>query len=351
MSLTTRFRPVLSVPLFLAGAFASLAACGSPVEQADQAANELSTGGAAGSSDSVNSNKKDAGVDAAADAHADGAADANADSAAPTCSNTNLARPTTDPGYRVQVYNMVDNTAAGTSLPSPTKSWTITYKFTVPPIPCAPTWNPENQTFYIWGDEVFDEYGSSGSYALNNVNYMFNQIVPQLMIGNTLAENGTGYGTTGKVYTSWVIQAQYFWMSSSNVPFLQAGNAIHVSPGDAITETIAYSATTGGIVASISATEGTSTITVPAPFPNESPLLFSSWKTFFEAASAKSQGLYGEPQLNVESHYVDPATLCSILPWTITDSVIPNVPATASSFTTTALGGFTCPTALDALDF
>jgi hypothetical protein len=68
-----------------------------------------------------------------------------------------------------------------------------------------------------------------------------------------------------------------------------------------------YSESSGAIVASISASEGTSSITIPAPFPNESPLLFSSWKT--------------------------------------------GVPATAASYTSDAVGAYTCPTAIDSLDF
>jgi hypothetical protein len=320
---------------------AGLLACGSAGD-ADPTRNgdpEASAADTSASSERADAKKKDAGA----------ASDAHADAAPPVCSNTSLPRPVTDPGYRVQVYNTVDNTAAGTSFPAPTKSWTVEYKFTVPPLPCAPTWNPENQTFYIWGDLVFDEYGSSGSYPLSS--YVFNQIVPQLMIGDTLNGSATGFGGTGAVDTSWVIEAQYFWMNDANQYFVQAGNPVGVRPGDSVTTKIAYTESNGAIVASISASEGTSSITIPAPFPNESPLLFSSWKTFFEAASAKSNGLYAEPQLNVESHFVDQATLCSVLPWTITDSVIPGVPATAASYASDAIGSYTCPTAIDSLEF
>jgi hypothetical protein len=320
----------------------SLIACGSAgdTETTRHVEQEVSAADTSASSDRTDAKKKDAGVDAAADARAD---------AAPVvCSNTSLPRPATDPGYRVQV-STVDNTAAGTSFPAPTKSWTVEYKFTVPPLPCASGWNPENQTVYIWGDLVFDDYGSAGSYPLSN--YVFNQIVPQLMIGDTLNGSPTGFAGTGVDYASWVIEAQYFWMNDANQYFVQAGNPVGVKPGDSITTKIAYAESSGVIVASISASEGTSSITIPAPFPNESPLLFSSWKTFFEAASAKSNGLYAQPQLNVESHFVDQATLCSVLPWSITDSVIPGVPATAGSYVSDAIGSYTCPTALDSLDF
>ena len=326
---------LLPLALFTSAVTASLIACGSagdagPTAHVDD---EVSPGAPGASSRQIDAKKKDAGVDAASR----------------VCENTSFPRPATDPGYRVQVYSTVDNTAAGTSFPAPTKSWTVEYKFIVPPLPCSSTWNPDNQTFYIWGDLVFDEYGSSGSYPLSN--YVFNQIVPQLMIGDTLNGSPTGFGGTGVVYDTWVIEAQYFWMNDANEYFVQAGNPVGVKPGDSVTTKIAYAESTGAIVASISASEGTSSITIPAPFPNESPRLFSSWKTFFEAASAKSKGLYAEPQLNVESHFVDQATLCSVLPWKITDSVIPGVPATAASYASDEIGSYSCPTAIDSLDF
>jgi hypothetical protein len=268
---------------------------------------------------------------------------------APVCSNTSVPRPASDPGYRVQVYTSVDSAAGGTIFPAPSKSWTVEYKFTVPALPCSATWNYENQTFYIWGDLVFDEYGSSGLYPLSN--YVFNQIVPQLMIGDTLNGAPHGYGGVGEVFDTWVIEAQYFWQNSANEYFVQAGSPVGVKPGDEITTKIAYTASTGSITASIAAPEGTSSIKIPAPFPNESPLLFSSWRTFFEQASAKSNGLTAEPQLNVESHFVDQQTLCSVLPWKIDDISLPNVRAVASSFTTDAIGTYSCPTPLDTLDF
>ena len=265
------------------------------------------------------------------------------DEASATCSNPTAPRPPADPGDRVVVYATTGGDQYGTRFPSPSKSWTLKYTFVVPPVPCSSTWNPNNATFYIWGDVDFDVYGSNGAFPLSD--YLYNQIVPQLMIGDTLNEDPKNpYQGTGVVFTNWVVEAQYFWMNANGTYNVQAGRAIPVHPGDVTTTTIAYHPTTGSITASISTpTGGTSTITIPRPFPNVSPAPFTSWKDFFTKGAAKSGGvLHGTPSMNVESHYVDQATICGALPWTIDGISIPNIASVPSNFGWDTRGSFTC---------
>ena len=302
-------------------------------------------------------------------AHEDGIATKRRDAGAarvdagppPVCSNTSYPRTPSDPGSRIIVDARVDQDGNGTIFPSPTRSWTIQYQFVVPAVPCSPTWNPDNQTFYVWGDVDFDRYGAQ--YDATSVSsYLYNQIVPQLMIGQTFNEDpSTPYRPgSGAFFSNWVIEAQYFWQNHlDNSAYVQAGSPIAVSPGDVTTTKIAYNATSGSIVASIAAPRGTSSITIPRPFPNTSPPLFSSWKDFFTKAAAKTGGvLHARPQMNVESHFVDLATLCQLAPWKVDAIAIPNVSAVPSSFTigtwpTTATGGpsFSCASPLANLNF
>jgi hypothetical protein len=46
-------------------------------------------------------------------------------------------------------------------------------------------WDPKEGVFFIWGDTDFDSYGPRNPPTQMH-NYIFNQIVPQLVIGDTL---------------------------------------------------------------------------------------------------------------------------------------------------------------------
>ena len=83
-------------------------------------------------------------------------------------------------------------------LPSPNKSWEITYTYICPPIPNSSTWNSNNQTFYIWGDIDFDNYGASHlrevTNELRNIHdYNESDSTSQVMIGNCLSSNDENY--------------------------------------------------------------------------------------------------------------------------------------------------------------
>ena len=262
---------------------------------------------------------------------------------APLVCASNGTTPATDPGYRVIVYPPGDEV----SFPAPTGNWQVNYQYTVPPLPCSATWNYSKQTFYIWGDIDFDEYGAQGSFPISD--YTYNQITPQLSIGNVLSGNTSAYAISGSTFSTWIIQAQYFWLRDDGTPFAQTGPIINVQPGDQISTTIAYDASTGSIDASISGPEGTSSITIPRPFPNETQPLFSSWKTFFQQALTKNPSLLGRPNANVESHFVDQQTLCSVLPFQLQTMSIPNV--ASSSIQVVPLGSYSCPTPLSTLGF
>jgi hypothetical protein len=216
----------------------------------------------------------------------------------------------------------------------------------VPPVPCSSTWNPNNAGFYVWGDVDFDTYGSGGQAPLSD--YVFNQIVPQLMIGDTLNEDPQNpYQGKGIVFTNWVMEAQYFWEYKDGSYNVQAGQPLPVNPGDVATTVIAYDPASGSITASISTPKGgTSSITIPRPFPNLSPAPFSSWTDFFTQAAAKTNGvLHAVPSMDVESHFIDQSTICSVLPWTIEGISIPGVSSARTNFGSETIGSFTCPQA------
>ena len=247
-----------------------------------------------------------------------------------------------NPAYRLQVY-----TSEAHPQLAATKDWTLEYRFAVPPLPSSPTWNYKVGTVYQWGDVDFDEYGTSGKYKLSD--YQFNQIVPQLMLGNVL-DGDKNYKPSWSQRNTWVIQAQYYWFRQKTATsYAQAGRVVAVNPGDEITTTIRYMAVSGTIMASIQddtspGVNAVSTITIFRPFPND-PALFTSWRDFFEKATAASETSYvlSTPVVDVETYYLDERTMCGLLPLTLGKIFIPGITSTPSAFSIRQLGGFTCP--------
>jgi hypothetical protein len=253
------------------------------------------------------------------------------------------SRATSDPGYRVII-----GSHTGAAMPPQDRDWLIEYVFTVPPLPSG-TWDYRNQTFYLWGDIDFDAYGSGGAYGISS--YRFNQIVPQLMAGNCLCSNDAAYTPGWRAFSSWVIQAQYYWMNGSS-NYAQCGPLVNVQPGDILTTRISYTAATGKVQASIASARGTSSITINRPFPNE-PALFSSWSSFFAAAQRKSgtAQVLANPVVNVETHYVDPATIRSVLPLAVSRIALPEVPMLVSQFDVTGNPDFGLRSGMASLSF
>lgn len=237
-------------------------------------------------------------------------------------------------------------TGSSVKLPAANKSWELTYKFVVPPLPT--NWDADNNTFYIWGDVDFDAYGADGPYKLSA--YKYNQIVPQLFLGRVLSRNDSGFNPSWTSETTWAIQSQYFWQKGST-PFAQTGPIVYVKPGDSVTTSIAFDAVTRKIVASISAAAGKSSIVIDRPFPNESSL-FADWADFFTKAQSASGGdfVLSQPMLTVEP-YTDKQTLCSILPFTVEGASIPGVGSSSSSFSLYLATGLPCAKPSIALKF
>lgn len=185
-----------------------------------------------------------------------------------------------------------------------------------------------------------------GSYKLSD--YQFNQIVPQLILGNVL-DGDASYRPSWKQRNTWAIQAQYYWYREGTATsFAQTGGVVAVNPGDEITTTISYQAEVGTIVASIEddaipRATGLSTITISRPFPND-PALFTSWRDFFNKATTASKTSYvlSTPVVDVETDYLDEQTMCGLLPLTLGKIAIPRITLTPSAFSLQQRGGFTC---------
>lgn len=252
-----------------------------------------------------------------------------------------------DPGYRV----VVDPSEGAGSVVFPTadSSWTLSYRFAVPPLPCSPSWNHTDQVFYVWGDLDWDVYGARGAHPLSH--YRYNQIVPQATIGHVLDGNDAGYHPTWDRYAGWIIQAQYFWMDDDGTPYAQAGEVVPVSPGEEVTTRIAYDADAGTLTASIGTESAVSSIVSERPFPNESPALFTSWRDFLERAAAASGDLFGRPMLNVETHRVDEPTICSVLPFQVGSVGLPGGVVSGAQVDVRRVGDFTCGRPLAQLGF
>lgn len=244
----------------------------------------------------------------------------------------------TDPGYRVIIDPV---TSAGEPvLPSPATDWTLQYTYIVPPEPGA-NWDYDTQTVYTYGQVDFDWYGSNGQSDSISY-YAYNQIVPQVMIGNCLDSSDSQYNAYWGQYSDWVVQAQYYWMRYDNTSFSMCGNLVYVLPGDELITTIFYSASSGSITATISGPSGTSSLVIDRPFPNDT--LFTSWREFFEEASQQSgtSGPYGDAALNVETHYLDEETICSMLPFTVNNVTIPGIPWVSGNYSISRSGSYTC---------
>jgi hypothetical protein len=249
-------------------------------------------------------------------------------------SNPNLGGDQ-DLQYRVGIYP----SNGQPMLPSHHNNWTLEYKYIIPPIPSG-NWNYQNQTVYTYGQIDFDQYGSGGKYTISD--YMYNQIVPQVMIGNCLDSNDSQYNPYWHLYQHWVIQAQYYWMNSGDTSFSLCGNIVQVDPGEELTTKISYSASTGKITASISGLSGASTIVIHKPFLNDT--LFTDWSQFFSRAELQSNstGAYGNTALNVETHYLNALTICSMLPFHVNLVAIPGIPWANGNYLIQRIGSYHC---------
>jgi hypothetical protein len=236
-----------------------------------------------------------------------------------------------NPDYRLQIYP-----TAHPQLPA-AQDWTLEYRFVVPPLPASPTWNYKTETVYQWGDVDFDAYGARGEHKLSD--YVYNQIVPELEIGNVLDASDAGYRPYWHQVSGWQIEAQYYWRHGvTSTSYAQAGAIVKVNPGDEIITAIHYAAASGTIIASvadasIAPTAGTSTITISRPFPND-PSLFTSWAGFFKKATAASHTPYviSTPAADVEPYNLDQQTMCGLLPFRLHKISIPGVAEESSAF-------------------
>ena len=216
------------------------------------------------------------------------------------------------------------------------RSWSLSYEYQVPMH--QPTTKEQGSTYYIWGDTDFDSYGLAPRAQYPMSKYIYNQIVPQLVLGDALASNDANFTPGWRMFDRWAVQAQYYWSSCTKTQgrrcapgharsFAQCGAAVNVSAGDVIKTRITYDPSNGSITASIGAAgaETGSTVRLDRPFPNEDPPLWRSWRDFFEAAQARSQhkvgpGVLNHADFNIETHQVPPAELCKLCPFRLSQT-------------------------------
>jgi hypothetical protein len=254
---------------------------------------------------------------------------------------TDEAADTGDPGYRAQLYPSNSGT-----LQAPLTSWQLKYVYTVPPIPSV-DWNPSaGEGVYVWGDVTFDNYGGGSGTNQHPVgdaaNYLYNQIVPQIGVGDvTDGSTTTGSGSNqidvsnGEIVPLWQAQAQYFWRSVGGVNHALVGPKYTVYPGDLCTSYIDFNVSDGSMTAAIACTNatgtttrGSSTLDLPRPFPDDTnKTAYTNWTKFFAAAASASHtaGPLIQPQMNVETHVIDNASACSMLPWKVSSESATNV--------------------------
>lgn len=251
--------------------------------------------------------------------------------------------------YRLQIYPTAHPQLAA-------QDWTLEYRFAVPLLPASPTWDCKTQTVYQWGDVDFDAYGARGEHKLSD--YLYNQIVPELEIGNVLDASDAEYRPYWHQVSGWQIEAQYYWRHGvTSASYAQAGAIVKVNPGDEIATTIHYLAAAGTIIASIrdaSVTDAaaTSTITISQPFPND-PSLFASWAEFFKKAAAASHTSYviSTPVADVEPYHLDQQTMCGLLPFRLDKISIPGIAEKSSAFSIQKPSDLTCKEPLVQLQF
>lgn len=221
-------------------------------------------------------------------------------------------------------------------LPSSDRDWNVTYEYVCPPVPVAP-FNPLTNTFYIWGDLDFDEYGGGGKFSMHP--YMMNQLVPQIMCGAVLCGNDESFQPHFRSFDTWVMQAQYYWqteLGEKEGSRASCGPLVQVLPGDIISTRISYDAKCGAITLHMKATrhgmecEGIleSMLVLEKPFP-DAPSMFESWKQFFDEGQKKSQsvGCRATPCLNVEyKGEVSISCLRSLGPWDVCLPSFPGIP-------------------------
>jgi len=218
-------------------------------------------------------------------------------------------------------YRVLISPSERITLPSDC-NWRIRYRFRCPPLP--ESFDKCTQTFYVWGDLDFDNYGPFGRNQTHD--YQFNQIVPQVMIGRCLAESDSGFRPGWKLFDEWVIQAQYFWSHKDGTPYAHCGEIISVQPGEELCTTIDYLASVGAISVNMSAPNGrSSSIYLDRPFPDNASL-YRSWSHFFHVAETASgtRGSFARPALNVEyKGQVNLTTLASVCPFEVLEASVP----------------------------
>ena len=141
-----------------------------------------------------------------------------------------------------------------------------------------------------------------------------------------------------------VIQSQYYWQRaaghSGRPSRASCGPVVRVEPGEIITTEIEYSSESGGITArifvGINAEEAEvagkmSALSIPRPFPEPDRIspAYGSWREFFEAGveATGTVGALCNPAVQIESKWVSPAIMESILPWTVMEaSLTPGTP-------------------------
>jgi hypothetical protein len=155
-------------------------------------------------------------------------------------------------------------------------------RFTVPGLPLAPTPSDPDFCHYIYFNIFFPNYAPPGA--------VYNQFVPQLMLGNALSgsSGAPGYAPSWGNFSSYVFQAQYFFAlldAATNATVFKAatGPTFPAAPGEDLwtamdldTSTPSWAWTLRmGVVGDAART---STLAVPAPFMGLLAPATASWR-------------------------------------------------------------------------